>query len=184
MSSSVRGTDALLAGYRPAGATETADVARILAMVEGAPDPWSRGLPLHLTASALVVHPETARVLLRWHEKMNRWLQVGGHGDPGETDPLGVALREGREETGLADLCPWPDAQLRHAVVVPVPGTPREPAHEHADLRFVLATATPAAARPERPSAPLRWLTIAEALDLAETDNLRETLRRTRLLFG
>ena len=141
-------------------------------------------MPLHLTASAVVVHPRTGRVLLRWHEKMGRWLQVGGHGDPGETGPVAVALREGREETGLADLRPWPTAELRHVVVVSVPGTLREPAHEHADLRFVLATETPGEARPETPAAPLRWLSLPDALDLVAEDNLRETLSRARRLFG
>ncbi|ONH26001.1 NUDIX hydrolase [Pseudofrankia asymbiotica] len=184
MRSSPHSADDLLTSYRPAGQTETKDVARVRAMVAGTSDPWSRDIPLHLTGSALIVHPETRRVLLRWHDRMGSWLQVGGHGDPGETDPLSVALREGREETGLADLRPWPTGELRHTVVVSVPGTPREPAHEHADLRFVLATATPDAASPEKPTAPLRWLSLPEALELAAEDNLRETLTRTRRLLG
>jgi 8-oxo-dGTP pyrophosphatase MutT (NUDIX family) len=174
----------LLSDYRPADDVEAEDLARVRAMLAGAPDPWSRDLPLHLTASAVVVHPETERVLLRWHEKMGSWLQIGGHGDPGEVDPVAVALREGREETGLADLRPWPTTRLRHLVVVAVPAAGREPAHEHADLRYVLATATPAEARPERPTAPLRWLSVPEALDLVAEDNLRETLDRARRSFG
>lgn len=172
-----------LAAYRPSGAVETADVARVLAVVASSADPWSRRIPLHLTASALVVHPPSGRVLLRWHRTMGSWLQIGGHGDPGEVDPLDVVLREGREETGLVDLRPWPDAGLAHVVVVPVPDTPREPAHEHADLRFVLATAEPERARPERPDAPLRWLTLPDALELVAEDNLRETLARARRLL-
>jgi 8-oxo-dGTP pyrophosphatase MutT (NUDIX family) len=91
-------------------------------------------------------------------------LQVGGHDDPGEHYPVAVALREGQEETGLMDLEPWPDASLRHVVVVPVPANDVEPAHEHADLRFVLATRHPDAARPERRTAKLRWLSIEDAL--------------------
>ena len=67
-------------------------------------DPWDRSAPLHLTASALIVHRESARVLLRWHERLVTWAQVGGHGDPGEEDPLAIALREAAEETGLRDL--------------------------------------------------------------------------------
>jgi 8-oxo-dGTP pyrophosphatase MutT (NUDIX family) len=184
ISSAPRDTDALLADYQPADGTEAADVARVRALIRDVADPWSRAVPLHLTASALVVHPETKRVLLRWHERMESWLQVGGHGDPGETDPIQIALREGREETGLADLRPWPTGDLRHVVVVSVPESPREPAHEHADLRFVIATATPAEARPEKPTAPLRWLSLPEALDLAAEDNLRETLTRTARLLA
>jgi hypothetical protein len=100
----------LLTGYQAAGETEAADLERMTRLAATVPDPWSRALPLHFTASALVVHPETRRVLLRWHHKHGRWLQVGGHGDPGETDPLAIALREATEETGLTDLVPWPDS--------------------------------------------------------------------------
>jgi 8-oxo-dGTP pyrophosphatase MutT (NUDIX family) len=174
----------LLAAYRPSDGTENDDVAKIRELVAGARDPWSREIPLHLTSSAVIVHPPTSRVLLRWHAKMGSWLQIGGHGDPGETDPLAVVLREGEEETGLSDLRPWPAADLCHVTVVPVPESPREPAHEHADLRFVLATDTPERARPEKPTAPLRWLTFDEAVDLVAEDNLRETLSRIQPLFA
>jgi hypothetical protein len=92
----------LLAGYQAIGETETADLERMTLLAATTADPWSRSLPLHFTASALVVHPETRRVLLRWHNKHDLWLQVGGHGDPGESDPLRIALREAAEETGHA----------------------------------------------------------------------------------
>jgi 8-oxo-dGTP pyrophosphatase MutT (NUDIX family) len=146
-------------------------------------DPWLRTIPLHLTASALIVHPPSGRVLLRWHERQQAWLQVGGHGDPGETEPAQIALREAAEETGLSDLAPWPDARLVQLVIVNVPAGAGEPAHQHADLRFLLATASPDAARPERPSAPLRWLTLAEARQVTAEDNLRTTLDRAAALL-
>jgi 8-oxo-dGTP pyrophosphatase MutT (NUDIX family) len=173
----------VLADYQAVDDVEVADLAMLRELTVAAGDPWSRSNPLHLTASALIVHPPSARVLLRWHERMNGWLHVGGHGDPGETLPVDVVLREGREESGLTDLRPWPDAELRHVVVVSVPASDREAAHRHADLRFVLATGTPEAARPERPTAPLRWLTMPEAFDLVTEDNLRETLSRVERLF-
>ena len=148
--------------------------------------PWDRTAPLHVTGSALIVHPPTRRVLLRWHERQQAWLQVGGHGDPGEDDPFAVALREAEEETGLADLAAWPDGRAVlpvHLVIVPVPAGKGEPAHEHADLRYVLATSTPDAATPETPSAPMQWVTFEAAHQLTDEDNLRETLRRVEDLF-
>jgi 8-oxo-dGTP pyrophosphatase MutT (NUDIX family) len=174
----------LLSGYRATGETESADVRRMLQVTAGAADPWSRALPLHFTGSALVVHPETRRVLLRWHVRHGRWLQVGGHGDPGEHDPLAVALREAVEETGLSDLVPWPDASLRHAVICDVPASATEPAHEHADLRFFLATGHPESVRPENDQSPLRWLTIDEARAAAEGNNLRDTVDRAGALLA
>jgi 8-oxo-dGTP pyrophosphatase MutT (NUDIX family) len=175
----------LLGNHQPEGEPETADAARLRGLAASAADPWLRSIPLHATASALIVHPPSGRVLLRWHERQQGWLQVGGHGDPGETDPLGIALREGREESGLPDLAAWPDGRLRHLVVVNVPAGKGEPAHQHADLRFVLATGIPDAALAENPGAPLRWLTLAEAHEATSEANLRETLRRAgRLLAG
>ena len=173
----------LLKTYHPEGAAETADVARVRALIEHSPDPYPRSLPLHVTGSALIVHTGSGRVLLRWHQRQQAWLQVGGHGDPGEEDPLGIARREAAEETGLTDLVPWPDPQLRHVVIVGVPAAGADPAHEHADVRFFLATRTPDAIVPERPDAPLRWLTLPEAYELTSEANLRETLNRVGRLL-
>ncbi len=167
-----------LSAYVPHGAAETTDLPRIREVAAAAADPWSRSIPLHLTGSAVIVHPGSGQVLLRWHERQQAWLQVGGHGDPGESDPLQIALREAREETGLTDLVPWPDAALVHAIIVSVPAGGGEPAHEHADLRYLLATSDPAAARPERETAPLRWLSLDDARAVVAEDNLRETLDR------
>ena len=173
-----------LNGYQAQGETETADVERMRRLEQCEPDPWLRSLPLHFTASALVVHPDSRRVLLRWHQRQRMWLQVGGHGDPGESDPLRIALREAGEETGLPDLVPWPDNAIQNAVVCSVAPGKSEPAHEHADLRYFLATAAPAAARPESPDAPLRWLTVNEARDLIGTNNLARTLDRLEPLLA
>ena len=174
----------LLTRYQAAGVTEAADVERMTRLAATVPDPWSRSLPLHFTASALVVHPPTRRVLLRWHVKHGRWLQVGGHGDPGESDPLDIARREAAEETGLSDLVPWPDDSLRHAVVCYVGPSATEPEHEHADLRYILATGHPDAIAPENEHSPLRWLTVNEARDLVGGNNLRRTLDRADTLLA
>jgi 8-oxo-dGTP pyrophosphatase MutT (NUDIX family) len=173
----------LLAGYQAAGETEAADLERMRQLAKSAANPWSRSqLPLHFTASALVVHPASRRVLLRWHVRHDRWLQVGGHGDPGETDPLEIALREAREESGLPDLVPWPDAALLHAAVCYVRPSDTEPEHEHADLRYIFATELPDEIAPENVHSPLSWLTIPEARALVGANNLRETLNRAERL--
>ena len=173
----------LLDRYQADGQAEEADLRRVLALAETADDPWRRKLPLHVTASALIVHPQSGRVLLRWHQRQQAWLQVGGHGDPGESDPLAIAVREAAEETGLVDLVPWPDAQLQHLVIVDVPAGKAEPAHEHADLRYFMATQTPETVRAENEDAQLRWLSLAEAREVTSEANLLETMTRVERLL-
>jgi len=168
----------LLDRYQPRDDAEAADAQRIRELVAAVPDPWLRSNPLHVTASAVIVHPDSGRVLLRWHERQQAWLQVGGHGDPGESDPLAIAMREATEETGLTDLRPWPDAELWQVTIVPVPASGSEPAHAHADVRFTFATGHPEAARAESPGAPLRWLPAGEAAAATTEANLRVMLSR------
>jgi 8-oxo-dGTP pyrophosphatase MutT (NUDIX family) len=174
---------AAIRGYRPDDNGEEADLERISRLIGSEDDPWDRATPLHITGSALIVHPPSHRVLLRWHQRQQAWLQVGGHGDPGERDPLAVALREAEEETGLSDLSPWPTPDLRHVAIVSVPAGKGEPAHEHADLRFVLATGNPDAIVPENQHAQLRWLQAANAVHETSEANLRETLARVQRLL-
>ena len=56
---------AALEAVRPADAVEAGDLARLRAVASSA-SPWARDAALHLTASAVVVHPPSRRVLLRW----------------------------------------------------------------------------------------------------------------------
>jgi 8-oxo-dGTP pyrophosphatase MutT (NUDIX family) len=179
---------AVLDAYQPRSLVEARDLARLRELLDGdtGVDPWARSNPLHVTGSALVVHPPTAQVLLRWHERMASWLQVGGHADPGESRPFAIALREAREETGLTDLAPWPDRaapELVHVVIVPVPAGNGEPAHEHADMRYLLATDRPDAVVPESADARLRWVPVDDAGSVATNDNLGVTLSRAALLL-
>jgi 8-oxo-dGTP pyrophosphatase MutT (NUDIX family) len=177
---------AALDGFEPGSDEERLDVARIRELA-AAGDPWERSSPLHVTGSAVIVHPASRRVLLRWHERMRGWLHVGGHGEAGETSPAAVALREAAEETGLDDLVWWPDAArpyLLHVTIVPVPAGRAEPEHQHADFRYALATGRPDDAVAENHAARLRWLSIPEAVEAVAEDNLRISFERVDRIFA
>jgi 8-oxo-dGTP pyrophosphatase MutT (NUDIX family) len=159
-----------LDAHVPADPAEETDLVRLRRLVAVESDPWSRTLPLHLTGSALVVDPGSMRVLLRWHAKQQLWLQVGGHADPGEVDPWLIALREAREETALEDLRHWPSPEpsLAQVTIVSVNAVAGEPAHEHGDLRYLLATERPGELPAEVEGVALKWVSLDEAREVAD----------------
>ncbi|HEY5273636.1 MAG TPA: NUDIX domain-containing protein [Acidimicrobiales bacterium] len=177
---------ASLLGFSTRDPREAEDLLSIIDVARSA-RPFDRSSRFHLTASALVLDPSAGRVLLRWHTRHESWMQVGGHGDPGESDPYAVAHREAVEETGLTDLVAFPDAaapRLFQVAVVAVPGNKAEPAHLHGDVRYVMATSSPGAIVAEGYDTPLRWCSFAEASTLVGEDNLRALLERTEKLLS
>jgi 8-oxo-dGTP pyrophosphatase MutT (NUDIX family) len=157
--------------HAPADARESADLQRIVRFVAAERDPFDRRNPrAHLTGSAFVVSEDGASVLLLHHRKLNRWLQPGGHADPGEDAGERVALREAREETGIERLALHPHAPRPLDVDVhDIPARGEEPAHQHLDLRYLVVAPRDAALAPAvREARVTRWFTWSElgALDL------------------
>ena len=131
-----------------------------------------------------MVSHDGARVLLLHHLKLQRWLQPGGHADPGEVRGEDVALREAHEETRLAGLALHPSAPRPLDVDVhDIPARKDEPAHQHLDLRYlVIAPAEGDAVHDVRESTDLRWFGWDElgAVDL--DPGLRRALAKARRL--
>ena len=115
---------------------------------------WRSCAAGHLTASALVVEPSAGSVLLTLHPRVGRWLQVGGHCEPGDHTLLDAAAREAREESGIGSLSfdPTPIALDVHPITCSL-GVPTR----HFDVQF-LAVA-PAGSEPviSDESDDLRW---------------------------
>lgn len=98
--------------YSPAGEQERQDARMMRRYAEIFPDVLSRTNEMaHFTASAWIVSPDRSRVLMIYHNIYNSWSWTGGHAD-GQDDPLAVAIKEAREETGLAHIRPAGDELL------------------------------------------------------------------------
>lgn len=59
----------------------------------------------HITSSPWIMNKERTKVLMIYHNIYQSWSWCGGHAD-GEEDLLFVALKEGKEETGITHLTP------------------------------------------------------------------------------
>ncbi|MCG3192679.1 MAG: hypothetical protein DIJKHBIC_01926 [Thermoanaerobaculia bacterium] len=94
--------------------------------------------PGHITGSAFIVDRDAGTVLLHFHKRLGKWLQMGGHAE-GELDPLQTALREGREESGLLDLVLL-SPEILDLDIHEIPGRGAEPSHEHFDVRYAFLT--------------------------------------------
>lgn len=176
-----------LALHVPADDEEAADLVRILAFVRRHVHPFDRSVTEgHLTGSAITVSADGRRVLLLHHRKLDRWLQPGGHGEPGETSGEQVALREASEETGIRGLA------LHAAAARPldldvheIPARRDEPAHEHLDLRYLVVAPNDSEVAPDLAELhALRWVGWDEAPALGLDHGLRRALKKARAIVG
>ena len=178
----------LLARYCARRPEDAARVGQIEGFVRAHADCFLRTcLPGHVTGSAWILSPDHRAVLLTHHRKLERWLQLGGHAD-GDADPLRVALREAREESGLEQLTPIGDGDelLPFDVDVhPIPAHGDEPAHLHHDIRYLLVAGPGQTRRVSDESHALRWVERARLGELVGEESMLRMDRRARDLgFG
>jgi 8-oxo-dGTP pyrophosphatase MutT (NUDIX family) len=145
-----------LAAWEPGDEAQRALKFALLAFLDARPlDACSRScVPGHLTASALVLDAEGEHVLLTLHPRVGRWVQLGGHCEPGDATLRDAALREATEESAIAGL--QIAAEPLHVDVHPVTCSLGVPTR-HLDVRYLVRA--PAGAVPVRSaeSDDLRW---------------------------
>lgn len=175
---------ALIESFEPvADHHAMASVEQTLELLQYAAFPFDRVNydPGHVTASAVVLSPDQQRVLLIYHERLGRWLQPGGHVEPGDESVQETARREVLEETGIAI-----DGSLSGSLaaidVHEIPAARGEPAHMHFDLMFHFTAPTEAVPHEEHQAL---WCPIAD-LPRFSTDGalLRGVARALRAAAG
>jgi 8-oxo-dGTP pyrophosphatase MutT (NUDIX family) len=121
----------LVSAHEPTDAREARAKEEFLVRLASLAHPFDEDAdPVHVTASSVVVG--TRGTVLHIHRRLGRWLQPGGHVDPGET-PSAAALRESFEETGLKVVHPDGQPLFFHLDVHSAASD-----HVHLDLRYLL----------------------------------------------
>lgn len=88
--------------FTPTNEQEERDRLVMLSLLQSGQELFSRDNAIaHFTASAWITSPDRQLVLMCYHNLYDSWSWLGGHAD-GDHDLAAVALREVREESGLA----------------------------------------------------------------------------------
>ena len=173
-----------LRSYRAADAREAQHQRDILDLLSYGVDPFSRGqfVPGHITASCFIIDPATKSLLLHHHRRLDRWLQMGGHIDAGET-ARAAALREGAEESGLRDLELVRDGVI-DVDVHSIPAAKGEPDHTHFDVRYVARTMRPdSIIMAAGESNELAWAGLEKAESMMNEEASTRVIMKIRNLF-
>lgn len=124
--------------YNPYNEQEEKDKALILTCMDAYDNLLTRENPVaHFSSSGFIVNKTRDKVLMIHHNIYNAWSWTGGHTD-GETDFLGVAIREAKEETGVQEVKVLSEGILS-LDVLPVPAHIKKGVYVSAHLHLSIA---------------------------------------------
>lgn len=143
-------------------------------------EPWSRSQyrPGHLTASAFVLSPDGAALLLIFHRKLGIWIQPGGHIEPTDANLLAAAQREVSEEVGVA-LEPTPATSIFDVDIHAIPARKAEPQHEHFDVRFCFQASSLTLATSDEVG-DTRWVELGQVDQVTADESVLRAVRKLR----
>jgi 8-oxo-dGTP pyrophosphatase MutT (NUDIX family) len=136
----------------------------------------------HVTTSAWITDYSRAYVLLMHHQKLDKWLQLGGHAD-GESDLQKSALKEAMEESGLTHIRLLAESIFDVDIHL-IPARKQEPAHYHYDVRFLMEADKDHLLVKNHESKALAWVHIDEVLPRNPEESIARMVRKHQSMFN
>jgi 8-oxo-dGTP pyrophosphatase MutT (NUDIX family) len=121
-------------------------------------------------------------VLLTHHHRLDKWMQLGGHADGG-SDVLAVALREAKEESGLADVRPL-SGEIFDLDVHEIAAREAEPAHHYYGIRFLFEADRGLPLTVTRESKALAWVALENIRSYSREESVLRMAAKTAHLCG
>ena len=165
--------------YQPFDAHEYSMCERIVKFVKENPDCFERTLLIgHITGSAFIVNKQRHHTLMTHHQKLDKWLQLGGHSD-GDPNTMNVALREAEEESGLKTIAPISE-DIFDVDVHKIPARKNEPAHYHYDIRFLFEADDAEKLIITNESNDLRWIPLERMEEYTTEETVLRMIKKIR----
>ncbi|KKB96290.1 hypothetical protein SZ25_00612 [Candidatus Arcanobacter lacustris] len=146
----------LINNFNPKDLMENNHKNNILNFINNNKDCFERSLSEgHITGSCWLINHDNSKFLLLHHQKLDIWVQPGGHAD-GDSDILGVTIKEAQEETGIIDIEPVSD-EIFDIDIHKIPANSKDAAHLHYDVRFLLRVKNDQEPIRNRESKDIKW---------------------------
>lgn len=133
----------------------------------------------HFTASSWIVNEEKTKILMIFHNIYQSWSWTGGHND-GEANPLKVAIKELKEETGIKNVTVLND-EIFSLEVLTVNGHIKRgeyvSSHIHLNLTYLLQVDEKEALRiKEDENSGVKWVPIEEVKNVVKETWMKENV--------
>jgi ADP-ribose pyrophosphatase YjhB (NUDIX family) len=164
--------------YRPTDEREISAKAQMLDFLDSHEDCFERALAVgHFCGSCWLENYDGTKFLLSLHSKYRNWVPLGGHAD-GDSDIMGVAMKEAHEESGLEHL-EFVSDEIFDIGVYQFPERDGVPAHLHYSIEFLIRASDPnETVKISHESLDLKWFDKYPPDDMNASDVESEMIRQ------